>query len=627
MTFSTLFNGRGSHRVSLRPNLLAGLMLGATGACAAGTLPVLATGANVDESLVAKTYHVDAANADAADDDKHGTSDAPFATVSYACQTAERDKDHHVGVKVLIAAGTYRETVEIHSPTDGVPDTDAPLVIESAERGQAVIDGADTGGWTPSTWKVEGANGWTHAWPFRRNQAQQAARVRTLAAVAAPPSASGAAYRRGDLVFVNGVLLRQVNRREDLAPGCFWGRAPVAATVRREKSVSAPAVAPDAEAAVFVQPPEDTPLDGAIIQVGIRDHGLVIRGRRNVVVRGLLLQHAAAPVEGDTAAGLWLDGCSNVLVEDVYSQWNDGAGCVITGRTTGPASVDFTLRQVHLLHNGGSGLAASNIGNLLVEDGEACFNNFRGEWADWIDPTDAAGIKTTSVRGSTWLRLRAIGNTCRGIWWDGGNANVTLEDGTIRDNATGGLLMENDPGPVLMRRCLVAGTKARPEINGKTTWPAGVSIAATPDVTLESNVVAGNAGAQLALWDAPAASKGTSVRPELRPERHRYRHNVFYGADANEPVYSLPSPDAAGKHDRSPYYDTLDTSGNCFWNPVLDQWFLPARHFLEARGCRDQRGGPGGHESEGVARHLCPRANSHGPPRWKPTLSGRTRCS
>ena len=114
-------------------------------------------------------------------------------------QIAAEERTRNVGVKVLIAPGTYRETVEIPPPPNGSADTDAPLVIESAEREQAVIDGADTEGWTPSTWKAEGPN-WTHPWPFRAKPAAGGHANRVLQAAGAPPGAVGQAYRRRRLV-------------------------------------------------------------------------------------------------------------------------------------------------------------------------------------------------------------------------------------------------------------------------------------------------------------------------------------------------------------------------------------------------------------------------------------------
>ena len=534
--------GQTGPRMAVGRNVLAGCLSLAFAQASHGTLPAPATGANVDESRVQKTLYVDPAHTEAADDDKHGAADTPFATLGFACHAAASAKDANLGVKIVLAAGTYREAAEIPPPANGATDTDAPLVIEAAEREQAVIDGADTEGWSPSTWKVEDTR-WTHPWPFRRSAATHPAGL--------PVNATGESYRRGDLVFINGIPLRQVNTAADLAPGCFWGMLPPPAKGRRGAAESGGNAGPVA----IVEPPPDTEPAGAIIQVGVRAHGLTIIGRRNVVVRGLLIQHAAEPGGmGEETAGVVLDHCANVLVEDVLSQWNDGVGLMITGG--GSPGTDFTLRRVRLLHNGSTGLFVFNVKNLLAEDDETSFNNFRGEWAGWINPNGPAGAKIERVQGSTWRRQHVIGNACRGMWWAGGDTDLTVEDAVVRNNALTGLFVENDPGPVSLRRCLVAGTKGDSGAGDHATVPvAGLALASTPDVTLESNVFAGNATAQLDLGE-----------PSSRAERHVYRHNVFYSADAN--LYRMPVSEGEMRSGFASYYATLDSQANCFWTPA-----------------------------------------------------------
>ena len=550
--------------------------------------PPPAMGASVDEARVQKTYYVDAANAEAADDDKHGSQEEPFATFARACRAAADDKDRNIGVKIVLAPGVYREAAEIRSPPKDQADSAAPLVIEAAEREQAIIDGADAEGWTASTWKADAPSRWTHSWPFQR-----ATPPPRPAHAAASPAPAGT-YRRGDLLVINGNPLRQVEAAADLAPGTFWLPEPPAAASaaasrsvnRRHASATTAAVPTPSSASaagtVVVQPPLDTDLAGAVIQAGRRDHGLAILNRCNVVVRGLTFQHAANP-EGKggadaTTAGLLLAGCSNVLVEDVLSQWNDGVGLVIYGRSAAPPwTANVTLRRVRLLHNGGSGLYASCLQNLLVEDGETSFNNFRGEWAGWIDPLGQGGAKLLSLHGSTWRRHRSEGNACRGLWWTGDCSDLLVEDAVLRNNLVSGLFVENSPGPVCVRRCVIAGNRMPPGLRDEAACPAAVSIAATPDVTLESNIVAGNAMPQLNLWNA-AESTGvpnfeTKVRPVLRATGHTYRHNVFCGYDAGQVICDLPISDRAGKGDFGFYFGTLNSDENLFWNPVLLEAF------------------------------------------------------
>ncbi len=507
----------------------------------------------MDESLVTRTLYVDPAHTEAGDDDKHGTADAPFATLNYACQAAAKAKDANVGVKVVLAAGTYREAVIFPRPAVGRSDTDAPLIIEAAEREQATIDGADAEGWTPSTWKSE--NGlWTHPWPFVRGATPH------LESSLPPGTNVGAAYRPGDLIFVNGTAICQVNTKEALVPGSFWDPATrppgKARSEKGRKTVGA---------TVVVQLPADMGLEDAIVQVGARPEGLVIDGRRNVVLRGLLCQHAARPSsDGEGATGLEVIRCSNVLVEDVLSQWNDGAGLTME------ACRDVTLRRVRLLHNGATGLVAGGISNLLVEDCEASFNRFRSEWAGWIVARAAGAVEAGGLHGSTWRRFRAAGNAGQGLRFANDEPNLTIEDAVVTDNLVCGLdISDSDHGPVLVRRCLVTGTKSHPSVPEGAPELAGVALSGLTDVTLESCVVVGNAGTQLSsLW-------GIGLWPFQVAARQTYHHNVFAGSEGTQMVCVLPTgARATDKPGSDLYYGTLVLDENCYWNPALAEAFM-----------------------------------------------------
>ena len=92
-----------------------------------------------------------------------------FLTIKRAVDAAVRDKDANVGAKIIIAPGTYRESIDIPAPADKAPDTDAPLVIEAAERDQTIIDAADAAGWEAQTPGSQARQGTTrliaHPWP------------------------------------------------------------------------------------------------------------------------------------------------------------------------------------------------------------------------------------------------------------------------------------------------------------------------------------------------------------------------------------------------------------------------------------------------------------------------------
>ena len=513
-------------------------------------IPTSATGANVDESRVQKTFYVDAGSSEAADDEKHGTAEAPFATLHYACQAVTTAKDAGIGVKLVLASGTYREGAEVSSPTLGKKDTDAPLVIEAAEHDQAIIDGADTEGWSASTWKIENGR-WTHPWvavSAPRAAAHSVAPRRTAEAM------PGDGARRGDLVLVNDIALRQVNTEAELAPGSFW--------ISKASAASRGSAA--ANASVVVQPPDGVELEGAIVQVSARAYGLRIDGRRNVVVRGVMCQHAANPSGGSAGevdmAGLRISGCANVLVEDVLAQWNDGAGVHLA------ADTNVTLRRVRTLHNGALGVLAEGMKNLLAEDCEVSFNRFLAEWASVPEPSmEAAGFEVNTELGA-FRRLHVIGNAGRGGILSG--TNLTVEDAVIQGNVLSGLWLQHCVGPVAVQRCVIAGTKGDAK-EGRVT--GGIVLTKAREVTLESNIVANNVSAQLLEWE----SAGDKV--STRSEMHVYRHNVVCGEDSGELAFSLMEEGRAKGGILTPsYFQTLNSDENDYWNPATQSVFSVA---------------------------------------------------
>ena len=529
--------------------------------------PVDTTGATVEETRVQQIFYVDAGNGEAVDDEKHGTADAPYATISFACRMAEKAKDENRGVKVLIAAGTYREAVEIHPPANGKPDTDAPLVIEAVEHDQTVIDGADTEGWTPSTWKEE-AGRWTHPWPNRKMaEMPHATRRDTHDKTSATPP--NPAYECGKLLIVNDDVLREVNTPTDLQPGTFWVQW--AAPTPVPSGHGAPSSTPEGNSgsSVIVFPPEDVPLRSAIIQVGARPTGLMIDSRRNVVVRGMLVAHTVN--SGKASVGLNISRCTNVLIEDVLSQWNDGDGMVID------RDRNVTLRKVRILHNGMTGEAVVDGHNVLAEDCEASFNNFRGGWAGIIDPFRPAGIVAQQVTGSTWRRQRVISNMGRGLWF-AEDTNLGIEEAVVRDNVVSGLLLDGSSGPTLISRSMVAGTTMRIGTNEVGAEPAAVSIEACPDVTFEGNVITANGVPAFGLRDsvpgtAPFAARKSGTGAILRAERHTFHHNIVAGKYDYQILTDWPTADRMGPLDFTRYYATLTLDENCFWNPEAAEVF------------------------------------------------------
>ncbi len=123
------------------------------------------TGAQVDESAVRHTIHVDAAKGQ--DSATGGARGKPLRTLGAAAALAIDHLEAGEGVRIRLAPGTYREAV-VFRPDDAVPP-DAPLVIEGDAGGDVILSGSDD--WSdPERWQpVEGRPGvlaapWPHDW-------------------------------------------------------------------------------------------------------------------------------------------------------------------------------------------------------------------------------------------------------------------------------------------------------------------------------------------------------------------------------------------------------------------------------------------------------------------------------
>lgn len=515
----------------------------------AARLPTAATGANVDESRVVNTYYVSPNGSD----DNSGSKETPFQTVGHAVQVALANKANNLGVKVVLADGTYREAVTVNAPADG--DTEAPLVIEATTPGKAVLSGSDEwrGGWSRE------GNTWAHEWLYKFGLSPSE-RYTSVSCTRLCGPVVPELCRRRELVFVNGQALRQVLLADEL-DGALEELSPY--------EVGAFCVDEAAEVIYVRLQDSKVDLNNVLVEVAVRPSTMLLQGLQNVVLRGLTFQHANG-FQDDDVTSLRLLGCINFLVEDCAIHWNNNKRAV--GITNDPGR-DGTLRRVNASHNGVNGLHVTRQNNLLVEDCETSYNNFRGDWAKYYSGWVGVAFKVQNSAVTTWRRHVAIGNAGRGMWWDTGNSDIIVEDSFMHGNLLTGLFIEHNPGPALARRCIITGTRLPTEgLRGKEQ-PGGLSVSTSADVTLESNISYDNEPSQFRVW-------GTLERTDPlgntnRPERQTYRHNVFVGTSAEQLCYYLP-----GKEPREDgqnfgfFYDSLLSDENLFFNPVRADVFL-----------------------------------------------------
>lgn len=402
---------------------------------------VFATGASIPDETVDVVLYVDPTG----DDASEGLEESePLRTVGHALDLASELRLGGNAVKVELAPGVYRESIELLQDPDGSP----VLVLEAAEPGTAVITGADT--WTDWAWNDE-RGAFVHDWPFDW----------------APGADFGEVVGRDDLeeivgrremVVIEGVRLDQVLRISDLADGTF--------------------MVDDDAGELLLLPPEGSAFPGQEAEVAVRERLMNLDSVRNMVVRGLTFRHAAAPFE---SSAVRISNSRHVLFESNTVVENSWTGLGLS------TSSSLTVRENVLNENGGGGAGIFKTVDVVLDGNDTSLNNWRGFAGDYTG-WSIAGVKAVGVTDLVIRGHRAWGNLARGLWLDFDVSRVSIEDSSACHNVSDGLYLEAVLGPVV-----VQGTESCE--NGRY----GLLIVNIYETTLIDSVICGNAEAQIQM--------------------------------------------------------------------------------------------------------------------------------
>jgi hypothetical protein len=144
----------------------------------------------------------------AGSDANPGSESRPLKTISAAGRVAISNYKANISVKVLIKAGTYRESISLVYPPQ---PTSTKITFEAVKPGTVIISGADV--WTG--WRADPTDErrYLHDWPFRWGVTPIPARW--------PPSLAQIVRRR-EMVFANGKPLTPVLSAGDMKDGSFY---------------------------------------------------------------------------------------------------------------------------------------------------------------------------------------------------------------------------------------------------------------------------------------------------------------------------------------------------------------------------------------------------------------------
>ncbi len=383
----------------------------------------------------------------AADDENDGTRSEPVRTLARAAELAIESLNAGIPTRIYIMPGEYSGNVSISRGAMNETGASTLLVIQGAGADETVLTAltsvhqgvsyaADT--WSP----VDGhPNVYVHDWPN-----PQAPYAGPWANDYGQPFQNLAT--RGELIAVNERVLMPVNLERLIwvdpdgrrgQPGRLEFRGIEEGGLNNLNAPYTFMVATHPEAPeefrnkVFIRLPEGAGIASADIRIGRPGSVLAISGKSNVVIKDLSIRHSAGNM---LTAGLSINNCSNVVLENIEATWNNGCGMNLRSVT------NMLAVGVIASDNGYKGLGGGGLNHVMFNRLTAARNNWRGlrgGWTGW----DAAGFKMGGNSHDVLLVNPVfVGNHTGGLWLDVFCTDVAIESLFSYGNRGAGLWLE-----------------------------------------------------------------------------------------------------------------------------------------------------------------------------------------
>ena len=485
-------------------------------------LAILALAANRASSQAYVTenqshhIYVDASNGS---DGNSGAQNSPFKTVQAAINKANDLNRQGIGVKIIVGAGVYRESVGIY----GYNQTGATLTVQAASTGTATISGSDV----LKGWNQENATVYSHSWNYNFG---------TCAVPSGWPSNFANVARRTEMIFINNVPLTQVMTYADLRPGTFY--------VNEGSNV------------IHVAPPTYMDINSATVEAAVRKQTLNVGNRTNVVLRGLVFKHAANCINTSSAN---VYASSNVLIDSVQALWNNWGGLNVN------ASTGVTVKNSIASYNGGVGFQAGQDQKVLYSFNETDYNNWRGAMGalyDW----GMGGAKLMLMRNTTVQDHFSYRNQAQGLWFDTDNKNITIKSSTLSHNVMAALQIERNEGPMVLENSHLCSSGI------------GANILTSEGLTIQNNTFYNNSGtgsgqAEIFIAGQPGGKWITDWQTgqsyDLFTKNLVLSGNTFENASSGQNVFGTYLSGA----DWSDFANSLNASNNKWYDPTTSSSF------------------------------------------------------
>ena len=470
-----------------------------------------------------------------------GTQSQPLKTINAGISKALALNKTGVATRVMVSPGTYRELIDL-SATGG--QSSAPITLQAATAGQAVISGSDV----VTGWSHSSGSTYTHSYNYNFGGCPN---------IQKPPKGSTAIAYYRDLIFVNGRLLTQVLSSSSLRAGTFY--------IDRSSKVA------------HIWPFAGTNMSTATVEIGMRPDTLRISGRSNVTVRGMTFTHAVTCLN---STGVTVTSSHNVLFDQDQAIWNNWGGFGASGTD------HVTFQNSVASHNGGVGFTAFRNTNITYYFDEADYNNWRGALGNFIDYA-GGGLKSLQTHTGTVRKFYAFHNQAQGLWFDTDNKNILMDDVTLVGNNYSNMQIELNQGPVRLQNSLIC------------SGSNGINMLEAQDFTVTNTKIYNNGGtakfqAQLFLAGKPGGRTVTDWQTHqsynLRTVNLQLSGNTFQDNNGGQYVFATYTSGT----DWSAFARSVHSNGNHWGDPGKSAAFdLPGNHHVDLSGWRGATGQDG----------------------------------
>ena len=491
--------------------------------CSSGTCQpvrsVLDTGSN-------DVFWVDATSGN---DSNPGTESQPFRTIQRAVDWNMAGP----GDAVIIREGTYYGSV---APANGGSPGNL-LTITGFPGEEVIVSGAEN---IPGSWSPDG-DAYRLSWPFDALWHRYEG----------PGDPFGEAHRR-DVLIADGQMLLQVYNRSDVREGTFYLEG-----------------SPYNPTTMYTILPGRKDPNQALMQTSRTNHLFNpsdneahcrfgnVKGYYHLI--GITFRHTA----NEGLLGAVCTGNEGMIVENVTTEWNNGAGFLVTGTNT-------VVRGVRANNNGMSGIRGIYCDNCLVEHAESKYNNWKGYIRMW----ESGGGKWLYTNNSTFRHLDFSDNNGPGLWLDMDNFDNVIEQSRFDNNMGANLFLEWTTDRTLVRNNVITRGREAETIY----YGLGLLIQAANDNIVVHNTFMDNEGG------------GMRIRADSRDVStgNRYYNNLFVTNHTLNPG-KKSSEISFEEHANDFNARTNKGDGNVFWDRNYRSWDVHTYQYRLKDGSNDVR--------------------------------------